>query len=481
MVFSSIVFIFLFLPVFLGVYFLIKKQYQNLFILISSLLFYFWGEGKYVLIMILYMICNYFFGIFIEKYKTRDMAQGSNGAKRILILGLIFNIGLLVFFKYFNFIVTTINWVLEKTMHFQFNNPAIHLPIGISFFTFQAISYIVDVYRRDVAAQKNFINFSMYKALFPQLIAGPIVRYKDVAKQVSDRTVTIDSFSIGIQRFIIGLAKKVLIANTVGVVADAVFTMTPKELSFGAVWLGVIAYSIQIFFDFSGYSDMAIGLGKMIGFDFLENFNYPFIAKSIREFWQRWHISLSSWFRDYVYIPLGGNRSGKWRNYFNLFFVFFLCGLWHGASWLFVIWGCWHGLFLVLERTSFGRFLEKRNAFIQHAYMLIVLMFGWAFFRATNLSQSWALLQNMSGFNGLHFTAISGLLNFKIIMASVFGIIFSTPLFEIAKQRTVALINRPASIFILKEMKFLTLILLFILCVVVISSATYNPFIYFRF
>ena len=483
MLFSSIIFIFLFLPIFLGIYFIIKKEYRNLFVLVSSLLFYFWGEGWYIFVIIAYMIANYIFGICIERFTLRDTLAGRSAAKVVLVTGLIFNIGLLVFFKYFNFIVANTNFVLGKLSHFQFSNPDVHLPIGISFFTFQAISYIVDVYRRDVAAQKNFINFSMYKTLFPQLIAGPIVRYKDISKQVTDRTVTYDSFSIGIQRFVIGLAKKVLIANVVGTLADSLFAAPASELSFGIAWLGVICYSIQIFFDFSGYSDMAIGLGKMIGFDFLENFDYPYISKSIREFWRRWHISLSSWFRDYLYIPLGGNRMGTARNYANLFFVFLLCGLWHGASWLFVIWGCWYGLFLVLERAFLGKLLEDIHPFFQHIYALLVIMVGWVFFRADTFPHALVILQNMFGLNGISLTGTFDLVNMKVLVAIIFGIILSTPLLDKAKYvlSKKSLFSQPIFLKIVSESYRVSILLLFILCAVVISSSTYNPFIYFRF
>lgn len=482
MLFSSIIFIFLFLPIFLGVYFLLKKEYRNFFILLASLLFYFWGEGRYVLVMIMYMISNYFFGLWIERRKLSTETSLLT-AKTVLVLGLVFNIGFLLFFKYFNFIITNANFILEKISDFQFGNPEIHLPIGISFFTFQAVSYIIDIYRRDVQAQKNLINFSMYKALFPQLIAGPIVRYKDVSNQITDRTVTPSIFSDGIQRFIIGLAKKVLIANTVGSVADAVFALHPSELSFGVAWLGIVCYSIQIYFDFSGYSDMAIGLGKMMGFDFLENFNYPYISKSIREFWRRWHISLSSWFRDYLYIPLGGNRMGPVRNYFNLLFVFFLCGLWHGASWLFVIWGLWHGLFLILERTKVGTFLDNRHPVIQHLYMILIVMIGWVFFRAENLTHALELFKTMFGFGDLHIRYIWEFLNIKNIIAIILGIMFSTPLFETLTTniKNNENLNKTFLPVIFKEGYNTALLALFVLCVIILSSSTYNPFIYFRF
>lgn len=483
MLFSSITFIFLFLPIFLGIYFLLKQEYRNFFILAASLLFYFWGEGRYVLVMIAYMVCNYGFGLWIERYKISALSRAEIYAKAALVIGLVFNIGFLIFFKYFNFIIGNINIVIGKLGDFQFGNPVIHLPIGISFFTFQAVSYIIDVYRRDVSAQKSLINFSMYKALFPQLIAGPIVRYKDVSKQITDRIVTFSIFSEGIKRFIIGLGKKVIIANTTGLVADQIFALSSSELSFGITWLGILCYAIQIYFDFSGYSDMAIGLGKMIGFDFLENFNYPYISKSIREFWCHWHISLSSWFRDYLYIPLGGNKMGTMRNYFNLFFVFLLCGLWHGASWLFVIWGCWHGLFLVLERTAVGRFLDRQHAWVQHLYVFIVIMISWVLFRAETLPHAISILASMFGIHGIHISGITEFINIKTGLAILLGIVFSTPACEmlINRVRQNSMFNKPTFHALFTESSHIMLILLFILSLMMISGGTYNPFIYFRF
>ncbi len=483
MVFSSIVFLFLFLPFFIVFYFIIKKEYRNFFILIMSLIFYFWGEGKYVSIMLIYMIFNYIFGIYIEKFQLLNSSKGIFFAKAALILGLFFNIGLLFFFKYFNFIIANINNILIKFFSFQFGNPKIHLPIGISFFTFQAVSYIIDIYRKDISAQKSFINFSMYKALFPQLIAGPIVRYKDISTQIADRVVTSENFFHGIERFIIGLAKKVIIANNIGSVADTIFAMQISELSFGVAWLGVICYTLQIFFDFSGYSDMAIGLGKMLGFDFLENFNYPYISKSIREFWRRWHISLSTWFRDYLYLPLGGNRMGEIRNYLNLLFVFFLCGLWHGASWLFIIWGCWHGVFLILERTFIGRFIDRRSSIFQHSYTLLVVMIGWVFFRSDSKSHAIGILKNMFGFNSFNLYNILEFIDLKIAIVFFIGMLFSTPVIDLIKKRiTYSELCRNVIFFNAITYGYkIVIILLFILSAIILSSSTYNPFIYFRF
>ena len=484
MVFSSITFLYLFLPIFLLIYFITKNKYKNHVILIMSLIFYFHGEGIYVIIMIVYMVFNYIFGLYIEKHRSFITAGGDVWAKRILVISLIFNLGLLVFFKYFNFILENLNIFLSTIgLSYKFPHSPVHLPIGISFFTFQAVSYVIDVYRKDVHAQGGLINFSMYKALFPQLIAGPIVRYKDISEQVTGRTVTYEKFAGGIERFLIGLAKKVLIANNVGEAADIIFNLKFNELSFDVAWLGVLCYSLQIYFDFSGYSDMAIGLGKMMGFDFLENFNYPYISKSIKEFWRRWHISLSSWFRDYLYLPLGGNRHGEAKTYVNLFLVFFFCGLWHGASWLFVIWGCWHGIFLILERVFLGRILSRISPFIQHGYTILIIMTGWVFFRAHSVNHSIVLLENLFGFNGITTHNISAYINTKVLLAIISGMIFATPVFKyltiFIAQSSLFKINIIRKV--MQEMFKWSLIILLIICTVVLSSSTFNPFIYFRF
>lgn len=323
MVFSSVIFILFFLPVVLGGYFLITKNYRNFFLLITSLVFYFWGENTYLWVILLYIIANYLFGIGIEKTRNSERVRI---AKYLLWAGLVFNLGLLFFFKYVSFFLANLG-SLMGLIHVQVPQITTHLPLGISFFAFQGISYVVDIYRKEITAQKNLIDFAMYKAFFGQLIAGPIVRYKEVADQVKQRVITIETFTIGAKRFIVGLAKKMILANTFALTADRIFAMDPGARIWPIAWLGVICYALQIYFDFGGYSDMAIGLGKMFGFTFLENFNYPYIAKSIKEFWRRWHMSLSRWFKDYLYIPLGGDRKGTARTFFNLILVFFLCGL----------------------------------------------------------------------------------------------------------------------------------------------------------
>ncbi|MGD8338870.1 MAG: MBOAT family protein, partial [Desulfobacterales bacterium] len=380
MLFSSIIFLFQFLPLCLLLYFLAGKRLRNLLLLIASLVFYAWGESYYVLLMLVSILVNYLCGLMIDRYRGRQAARG------FLIAAIAFNVLSISVFKYANFLVDNLNTLLSQIGAGPIELAPIHLPIGISFFTFQAMSYAVDVYRRDAPVQRNPLNIGLYIALFPQLIAGPIIRYHDIAAQLIRRRVRLDDLSYGIERFVVGLGKKVLIANQVAIIADQVFSFPYETLTPGVAWLGVLCYTLQIYFDFSGYSDMAIGIGRMFGFHFLENFNYPYISRSIREFWRRWHISLSSWFRDYLYIPLGGNHRGPLRTYLNLLIVFFLCGLWHGASWNFVIWGLLHGLFLVIERLGFEKILNRWWSPLRYLYVMLVVCTGWVFFRAENLS-----------------------------------------------------------------------------------------------
>ncbi len=354
MVFASPVFLFVFLPLTLLGYFAVPSKFRNVFLLLASLFFYAWGETIYVLIMLASIALNYFFGILIEQ----GMQAPTGGRGRLaLAAGITVNLLLLVYFKYANFLADNLNVSLARLSLPEIALGPVHLPIGISFFTFHAISYLVDIYRRQCTAQRTFVQCALYIALFPQLIAGPILRYRDMASQLISRTVTAAGFSAGIQRFVFGLAKKLILANPLGELADKVFAIPSGDLTAGPAWLGIICYGLQIYLDFSAYSDMAIGLGRMFGFHIMENFDYPYISLSIREFWRRWHISLSTWFRDYLYIPMGGNRGAAWRTYLNLTTVFLLCGLWHGASWNFVIWGLLHGVYLVLERVGFGRSL----------------------------------------------------------------------------------------------------------------------------
>ncbi len=359
MLFSSLTFLFLFLPLILIIYYTVRIELRNYVLLFFSLFFYAWGEPKYILLMLFSISINYIFGLLVDRWR------GTKYIKLILGLSVVFNLGLLGIFKYTNFIIENM-----KSFGLEFSIAEIRLPIGISFFTFQAMSYVIDVYRKEGKCQKNPLNLALYISFFPQLIAGPIVRYQTVAKQIEERRENFEQFSEGTKRFIRGLGKKAILANGVGYIADQILTSDFSNLSLTGAWLGIIAYTLQIYFDFSGYSDMAIGLGKMFGFEFLENFNYPYISKSITEFWRRWHISLGSWFRDYLYIPLGGNKGSKYKFYRNIFIVWLATGLWHGASWNFIFWGVFYGVLIVLERNFLLKLLEKLPSYISRIYTL---------------------------------------------------------------------------------------------------------------
>src|SRR2546425_1448106 len=370
MVFASPIFLFLFLPLILATYFLLPRRWGNAALLVASLAFYVWGEGLYATIVITSIAFNWALG------KRIGDAKDPRARRRWLALAVAGNLAVLAIFKYANFFVANLHAALGAHSWGAIAI-AIPLPLGISFFTFHSISYLVDIYRKNATAQRNIGSFALYILLFPQLIAGPIIRYKDIAQQIASRERRFADVAEGVRRFVIGLGKKVLIANTLGRVADQVFAIAPSELNTSVAWLGLVCYSLQIYFDFSGYSDMAIGMMRMFGFRVLENFNYPYISQSIREFWRRWHISLSNFFRDYLYIPLGGNRRGKVRGYANLVIVFLLCGLWHGANWTFILWGAWHGVFLVLERAGVEGALERTWRPLRHAYALAAVLGGW--------------------------------------------------------------------------------------------------------
>ncbi|MFK8012902.1 MAG: MBOAT family protein [Marinicellaceae bacterium] len=403
----------------------------------------------------------------------------------MLIIGVVINLSLLISFKYANFITDNINIVLSFFSFSEIDLNPIHLPLGISFFTFQAISYIVDVYRKDVPAQQNPFDLALYISLFPQLIAGPIVRYHDVANQIKSRNHSFEMFSSGVERFIFGLAKKVLIANSLGEVADTIFLATNNDLTLPLAWIGIIAYALQIYFDFSGYSDMAIGLGRMFGFRFLENFNYPYISTSVREFWRRWHISLSTWFRDYLYIPLGGSRKSPIRIYLNLLIVFITTGFWHGASWNFMVWGLFHGFFLASEHAGIFKFMDKVWRPIQHLYLLIIVLIGWVFFRAETLTQGVSYVGIMFDISLIETSAIqfAQIINHEVIMAFVIGLILCMPTFPqfCARIKDARLSIGSYSFSLFNMAKLILLSVLLFLCILKISSSTYNPFIYFRF
>ena len=471
------------MPVVLLIYLLVGKKQKNIFLLIASLFFYSWGETYYVLIILSSIVVNFFSGILIDRYRSNYKA------KLVLTGSLIINLGLLGWFKYSGFAIENVNDLFTFLNLPLIDSRSVHLPIGISFFTFQAISYIVDVYNEKTPSQKNFIDIALYISCFPQLIAGPIVRYREISRQLQSRIVRFNDFSIGVNRFIIGLGKKVIIANPMGEITDQILSSTSDGLTASLAWTAAICYSLQIYFDFSGYSDMAIGLGRMFGFTFPENFRYPYISRSIREFWTRWHISLSSWFRDYLYIPLGGNRNSPARTCFNLFFVFFLCGLWHGASWNFVLWGMIHGIFLILERIGLGKLLKKMWAPFQHLYTLVIIITAWMFFRIDNLHEALLFVKAMFGYptgdgNALH---LSYYLTNKYIFVFVLGILGSMPFINLFnylcslafKYRENLLGHCMQLSFSFTKVFFLVSV--FIFSVMFIASGTYNPFIYFRF
>ena len=477
MVFSSPVFLFLFLPITLGVYYLLPARARNLWLLAVSLVFYGWGEPKFLVVMLASIACNFVLALWIQRQEDRRRAKFAVG------VAVVVNIGLLVVFKYTNFIVDGVNMLTGPLGLPALANPPIALPIGISFFTFHALSYVIDVYRRDAAALRNPFDMGLYISLFSQLVAGPIIRYHDIAHQLHDRAVSRSMFARGVERFIVGLGKKVLIANTLAVPADLIFSLPPEQLTAPVAWFGVLCYTLQIYFDFSGYSDMAIGLGLMFGFRFLENFNYPYISRSITEFWRRWHISLSNWFRDYLYIPLGGNRVPLPRVYLNLVTTFFLCGLWHGASVNFVIWGLYHGAFLVVERMGATRWMRNPWASpIRHVYMLVVVMVSWVFFRAETLPAATGMLQAMAGMGGT--SELSGSLAMYVdverVLALAVGIMGATPILPaikdwIARSRSSALATGAHAI------ELVALPSIFLASAMLLAAGTYNPFIYFRF
>lgn len=474
MLFSSSIFLFGFLPITLFIYFVFlrkTKKIKNYFLLLVSLVFYAWGEPKFVVMLLLSIVVNWFFGLLIDKN-----IHNKKKCKLIITLMLISNLTILLIFKYLGFLLTNINSIFNLNLYV----PQIALPIGISFFTFQAISYVIDVYRGHGKVQKNILNVGLYLAFFPQLIAGPIVRYETIAEQINNRKENMEDFSKGVYRFLIGLSKKVLVSNQMALIADMVFDNGPSSILFA--WLGAISYALQIYFDFSGYSDMAIGLGSMFGFKFEENFNYPYIAKSITDFWHRWHISLSTWFRDYVYIPLGGSRCKKSRAFLNIFIVWLLTGIWHGASWNFILWGLYFFVFLVLEKVLLKNVLKKldtlslRRRILLHVYTLLVVLFGWVLFRATSITNVVSYIKSMFGLGGI---PVIDTLFIRYITDKMpyllAGIIFSMPIYKyiekiVDKNKVVSCIVSPVC-----------MTAVFLIAVSFLVKGTYNPFIYFNF
>ena len=462
MVFSSLLFLFFYLPVTLAVYYLCPSRWRNLWLFIVNLVFYGWGEPVYVLLMVLSIAVNYAAGFLVEKHRERG--------RRILALNAVVNLGLLFFFKYYDFLALNLSGIPGL----GFLRPlGVSLPIGISFYTFQNMSYPIDVYRHDAQSQRSFIRYGTYVALFPQLIAGPIVRYKDIAAQLDGRRETAEKFASGVKRFCVGLSKKVLLANSIGALWDVYKAADPASLSAADAWLGALAFTFQIYFDFSGYSDMAIGLGRMLGFDFVENFNYPYISRSITEFWRRWHISLSTWFRDYVYIPLGGNRKGKGRQLLNLLIVWVLTGIWHGASWNFLFWGLYYALLLILEKVFLYDRLQKAPSWLSRLYALILVIVGWVLFSVEDLSGCLMYLRSMFFFGAgvSSGTFLYYLRSFAPSLA-VMGLA-STPLVRTLYGRLPTRLTR-----VLDPLLVLASLLL---CTAYLVDSTYNPFLYFRF
>ncbi len=476
MVFSSPLFLFAFLPLCLALYYVLPARARNGVLLAFSLLFYAWGELEYCVVMLASIAGNHWCGALVAR------AQGTR-RNRILVVGLVINLVLLGVFKYAGWLVRELSGLalaLGAAPPDSWTKLEVHLPIGISFFTFQAMSYLIDVARREAEPQKRLTDFALYVALFPQLVAGPIVRYSDVARQLVKRRHRTALFASGVQRFIQGLAKKMLIANTVAVTADEVFGVPGAELTPAAAWLGTLCYTLQIYFDFSGYSDMAIGLGRMFGFRFRENFLHPYGAASVTDFWRRWHVSLSTWFRDYLYVPLGGNRLGTGRTYRNLWSVFLLCGLWHGAAWTFVVWGAFHGALLVFERAVLGR---PPRGLAGHVYTLLMVMVGWVFFRAESLSGALAHLGAMVGLNAPTGAPLEAapLLEPEVLAALLIGPLAATRLPLYASVWIQRHLRGSALAGAYDLAAAAALLALFLASAAELASGSYNPFIYFRF
>jgi alginate O-acetyltransferase complex protein AlgI len=480
--FTEPTFLFVFLPVLLGLYFLLlfraPIQARNVLLALASVVFYATGGGAFTWLILASIAANYLAALAIDRYR------GTPVAWRLLTVTVAANLGSLAVFKYAGFAATNLNAALAWLGAAPVPVPAVVLPIGISFFTFHAISYVVDVYRRDAVAQKGPVEAALYLLLFPQLIAGPIVRYRDIAAQLTARTMDRDEFATGVQRFVIGLGKKMLIANIVAVPADGIFALPSGELTTAHAWLATTCYTLQIYFDFSGYSDMAIGLAHLFGFRFKENFDHPYVSRSIQEFWRRWHISLSAWFRDYLYLPLGGNRVAPRRVYVNLVTVFFLCGLWHGASWTFVVWGLYHGAFLVIERLGLAARLARAPILVRHVYAMLVVMVGWVFFRADSLASAGGLLQAMAGFSPARPTpyGVAWYLTPEVAVALAAGVVGSTPLWPALAARLARAASDGGRLGALPSaLACAALAAIFAGCVMLIAAHTYNPFIYFRF
>lgn len=467
MLFSSVSFLYYFLPITLVLYFVSKDKYKNIILLLASLFFYFYGEPKYTVLMLISAFSAYIHGILIEKFREKGYS------KLFLVSGLVVSLGILIVFKYMDFIIKNINYISNSNIKLL----RLVLPIGISFYTFQGLSYIVDVYKKDAKVCRSFVDFATYVCLFPQLIAGPIVRYTTIEDELKNRTHSFDKFAYGVNRFVVGLAKKVILANNLGMIVDIMTKSNEKSVL--SYWMVAIFFSLQIYYDFSGYSDMAIGLGRMFGFDFLENFNYPFISKSIKEFWRRWHISLSSFFRDYVYIPLGGNRVSRGRWIFNLLIVWSLTGLWHGDSWNFILWGLYFAILLIIENLFLQNILSKLPALIQHIYAKFFIIISFVIFNNENIKDLWSSLYNMFNFRGLDlYNNFSTYYLKSYTVLLIVSVIGATPILKniiqkinknVTGQKVISTIN-----------PILNIVLLVVVTAYLIDGS-FNPFLYFRF
>ena len=461
MVFSSIIFLIFFLPAFFILYYAVPAKAKNAILLLASLIFYAWGEPKYIILLVISSVVDYINGRMMEKFDGKDKIR-----KIFLVISVVINLSLLAVFKYSGLFIETLN----RIPSFNIPDPGLPLPIGISFFTFQTMSYSIDVYRREVKTEHNFLNYMTYVSMFPQLIAGPIVRYKDVGKELSSRKITFENVTSGFIRFGMGLFKKVLIANGIGQLWDCCLESV-SSLSFATAWLGAAAFSFKIYFDFSGYSDMAIGLGKMMGFDYPENFNYPYTADSVTDFWRRWHITLSSWFKSYVYIPLGGSRKGDLRTVFNLAVVWALTGFWHGASWNYLLWGAFFAVILILEKFVFAKLLSKTPSALKHIITLFLILVSWVIFAVEDFSSMGLYLKSMFSFSGgiTDSLFIYSLRNYGLILAV--AAVLSMPVYPLLRKKIRGL----------EWAKCIVFALLFIISVVFLVKNTYNPFLYFRF
>ena len=473
MVFSSLLFLFIYLPVILVVYYVAPRKIRNLILFLGSLVFYAWGEPVYVCLMLFSTLVDFIHGLLVERFQSRGQTRRAKGA---VASSVIINLGLLGFFKYSDFLVANVNALLGTSIPLL----RLPLPIGISFYTFQTMSYTIDIYRGEARAQHNILDFGTYVALFPQLIAGPIVRYGTAADQLTHRRETVDSFAGGVQRFVVGLGKKVLLANTIGLVWSGIQELPVEQMPALTAWLGLLAFGFQIYFDFSGYSDMAIGLGNMFGFHFHDNFQYPYESKSITEFWRRWHISLGTWFKEYVYIPLGGNRKGLGKQIRNIAIVWALTGIWHGASWNFLLWGVYFGILLMMEKLFLLPYLRKAPSWVSHVYTLLAVLFGWLLFAFESLPQGLGFLKAMFGGFGAGFVngdAVYLLYTNATLM--IILVVGSTQLPKRLLAKAMELLQRHENAAVL--LQNIGLVAIFLISTAYLVDATYNPFLYFRF